>query len=91
MHASRPWRCPTARSWRTSRWDGQCVGPGGGAHHVYSDNARDWVPLVPYLSKGLRLILVDLHGHGQSGKPECCYTRFDFAYDIKLLMEPRAI
>ena len=55
--------------------------------HGYTDNARDWVPLVPYLNSGLRLILVDIRGHGQSSKPECCYTRLDFAYDIKLLMD----
>jgi pimeloyl-ACP methyl ester carboxylesterase len=55
--------------------------------HGYTDNARDWVPLVPYLAPQLRLILVDIRGHGQSGKPECCYTRLDFAYDIKLLLD----
>ena len=55
--------------------------------HGYTDSARDWVPLVPYLAGSLRLILVDLRGHGRSGKPECCYTRFDFAYDIKLLLD----
>jgi pimeloyl-ACP methyl ester carboxylesterase len=55
--------------------------------HGYTDNARDWVPLVPYLSKQYRLILVDIRGHGQSAKPECCYTRIDFAYDIKLLLD----
>jgi pimeloyl-ACP methyl ester carboxylesterase len=55
--------------------------------HGYTDNARDWVPMLPYLSKRFRLILVDIRGHGQSSKPECCYTRFDFAYDIKLLMD----
>ena len=55
--------------------------------HGYTDNTRDWVPLLPYLSKRYRLILVDLRGHGQSSKPECCYTRIDFAYDIKLLMD----
>ena len=55
--------------------------------HGYTDNARDWVPLIPYLSKDLRLIVVDLRGHGVSGKPECCYTRLDFAYDIKLLLD----
>jgi pimeloyl-ACP methyl ester carboxylesterase len=55
--------------------------------HGYTDNARDWVPLVPYLSPHFRLILVDIRGHGRSGKPECCYTRFDFAYDIKLLLD----
>jgi pimeloyl-ACP methyl ester carboxylesterase len=55
--------------------------------HGYTDNARDWVPLVPYLSPSLHLILIDLRGHGRSGKPECCYTRFDFAYDVKLLLD----
>lgn len=55
--------------------------------HGYTDNARDWVPMRPYLSKRYRLILVDIRGHGQSGKPECCYTRFDYAYDITLLLD----
>jgi pimeloyl-ACP methyl ester carboxylesterase len=55
--------------------------------HGYTDSARDWVPLIPYLSPRLRLILVDIRGHGRSGKPECCYTRVDFAYDIKLLLD----
>jgi pimeloyl-ACP methyl ester carboxylesterase len=55
--------------------------------HGYTDSARDWVPMLPYVSKQFRLILVDIRGHGQSGKPECCYTRLDFAYDIKLLLD----
>jgi pimeloyl-ACP methyl ester carboxylesterase len=55
--------------------------------HGYTDNARDWVPMLPYLSKRYRLILVDIRGHGQSSKPECCYSRLDFAYDIKLLLD----
>jgi pimeloyl-ACP methyl ester carboxylesterase len=55
--------------------------------HGYTDNARDWVPMLPYLSTSFRLILVDLRGHGASSKPECCYTRLDFAYDIKLLLD----
>jgi pimeloyl-ACP methyl ester carboxylesterase len=55
--------------------------------HGYTDSARDWVPMLPYLSKRYRLILVDIRGHGQSSKPECCYTRLDFAYDVKLLLD----
>ncbi|MBV9345451.1 MAG: alpha/beta hydrolase [Gammaproteobacteria bacterium] len=54
--------------------------------HGYTDNARDWLPLVPYLP-GRRLILVELRGHGGSSAPECCYTRYDFAYDVKLLLD----
>lgn len=55
--------------------------------HGYTDSDLDWASLVPYLSKRFRLILVDLRGHGESSKPECCYTRYDFAYDIKLLLD----
>jgi pimeloyl-ACP methyl ester carboxylesterase len=66
---------------------GEHSGPAVVLIHGYTDNARDWVPMLPYVSKRYRLILVDIRGHGQSGKPECCYTRLDFAYDIKLLLD----
>jgi pimeloyl-ACP methyl ester carboxylesterase len=66
---------------------GERSGPAVVLIHGYTDNARDWVPMLPYLSKRYRLILVDIRGHGQSSKPECCYTRLDFAYDIKLLLD----
>jgi pimeloyl-ACP methyl ester carboxylesterase len=66
---------------------GDPAGPPVVLIHGYTDSARDWVPLVPYLPKSSRLILVDIRGHGQSSKPECCYTRVDFAYDIKLLLD----
>lgn len=54
--------------------------------HGYTDSSLDWAPIAPYLSKRFRLIIPDLRGQGQSSKPSCCYTRFDFAYDIKLLL-----
>jgi pimeloyl-ACP methyl ester carboxylesterase len=66
---------------------GDPAGPAVVLIHGYTDSARDWVPLAPYLSPRLRLILVDIRGHGRSGKPECCYTRVDFAYDVKLLLD----
>jgi pimeloyl-ACP methyl ester carboxylesterase len=55
--------------------------------HGFTDSARDWVPMLPFLPKRDHLILVDLRGHGVSGKPECCYSRLDFAYDVKLLLD----
>ena len=58
---------------------GNPTGPPVVLIHGYTDNARDWAPLLPYLSKRFRLILVDIRGHGKSSKPECCYTRLDFA------------
>jgi pimeloyl-ACP methyl ester carboxylesterase len=66
---------------------GDPAGPPVVLIHGYTDNARDWVPLLPYLSPRFHLILVDIRGHGGSSKPECCYTRLDFAYDIKLLLD----
>src|SRR5580698_3376888 len=66
---------------------GDASGPAVVLIHGYTDSARDWVPMLPYVSKRYRLILVDIRGHGQSSKPECCYTRLDFAYDIKLLLD----
>lgn len=70
---------------------GNPAGPPVVLIHGYTDSARDWVPLMPYLSKRFRLILVDIRGHGRSGKPDCCYTRLDFAYDIKLLLDSLGI
>lgn len=55
--------------------------------HGYTDSARDWAPIAPLLTSRFRLIIVDLRGHGASSKPDCCYTRFDFAYDLKLLLK----
>jgi pimeloyl-ACP methyl ester carboxylesterase len=66
---------------------GDPSGPAVVLIHGYTDSARDWAPLVPYLSPRLRLILLDIRGHGRSSKPECCYTRLDFAYDVKLLLD----
>jgi pimeloyl-ACP methyl ester carboxylesterase len=55
--------------------------------HGYTDSARDWAPIAPLLMPQFRLIIIDLRGHGASAKPDCCYTRFDFAYDLKLLLD----
>ena len=59
--------------------------------HGYTDSDLDWAPLVPYLAKDFRLLIVDLRGHGASSKPECCYSRLDFAYDVKLLLDALGI
>jgi pimeloyl-ACP methyl ester carboxylesterase len=65
---------------------GRSDGPPVVLIHGYTDSARDWAALTLLLGRKFRLIIVDLRGHGASGKPECCYTRFDFAHDIELLL-----
>jgi len=70
---------------------GNASGPAVVLIHGYTDSARGWAPVLPHLSRRFRLILVDLRGHGRSSKPECCYSRFDFAHDIKLLLDALAV
>jgi len=55
--------------------------------HGYTSNARGWVPVLPYLDPSRRYLIPDLRGHGQSSKPDCCYDRTTFAYDIRLLLD----
>ena len=55
--------------------------------HGFTNNARNWAPLIPYLDPRFHLILIDARGHGRSSRPECCYTRIDMAYDVKLLLD----
>lgn len=58
--------------------------------HGYSDTSRSFTPMAPHLS-GLRLYLIDQRGHGQSGRPECCYAIADMAHDAKLLLDAMKI
>src|SRR5689334_16897796 len=37
--------------------------------HGYTDSARDWAPIAPFLSGRFRLIIPDLRGQGASSKP----------------------
>jgi pimeloyl-ACP methyl ester carboxylesterase len=55
--------------------------------HGYTSNSRGWVPLLPHLDQTRRYLIPDLRGHGQSSKPDCCYDRTTFAYDLRLLLD----
>jgi pimeloyl-ACP methyl ester carboxylesterase len=54
--------------------------------HGYTDNSRSWSLVAPYL-KNLRIFAIDQRGHGDSDKPECCYTLMDMAFDVKLFLD----
>ena len=54
--------------------------------HGYTDNSRSWSLIAPYL-KNFRFIAFDQRGHGDSDKPECCYTLMDMAFDVKLFLD----
>lgn len=59
--------------------------------HGYTDNARSWSLMTPYLNQKYRIISMDLRGHGKSSTPECCYTLQDLSYDAKLLLDKLGI
>lgn len=59
--------------------------------HGFTDNARSWSLMLPYLDPRYRIIAVDLRGHGRSSAPECCYALSDMAYDIHLLLDRLSI
>lgn len=54
--------------------------------HGYTDTSRVWTALAPQLS-GYRLLIPDQRGHGQSAKPDCCYTLSDLAFDARLFLD----
>jgi pimeloyl-ACP methyl ester carboxylesterase len=55
--------------------------------HGITNSARGYLPLGWQLAGDHHVLLLDMRGHGASSKPACCYSRLDFAYDIKLLMD----
>ena len=58
--------------------------------HGFTDTSRSWTQALPALAE-FRVIIPDQRGHGASGKPPCCYTVTDYAYDLKLLMDEMKI
>jgi pimeloyl-ACP methyl ester carboxylesterase len=55
--------------------------------HGFTDSARSWSLTAPYLATGFRVVAPDLRGHGNSDKPEGCYTIPEMANDIRFLIE----
>jgi pimeloyl-ACP methyl ester carboxylesterase len=55
--------------------------------HGFTDSARSWSLIAPHLAADFRLIAPDLRGHGDSDRPDGCYTIPDMAHDIRLLIE----
>lgn len=55
--------------------------------HGYTNSSLGYVPLGRLLARDYRVFLLDQRGHGISDKPDCCYSRVDFAYDVKLFLD----
>ena len=59
--------------------------------HGYSDSWFSFSRLLPLLSAEYHAFALTQRGHGDSDKPQCCYTPEDFAADVDALMEALGI
>jgi pimeloyl-ACP methyl ester carboxylesterase len=67
---------------------GQPSGPPLVLIHGMTDNSRSGSPIAPFLSGERRLIIVDLRGHGGSGKPDLrMYPVSLYAADVAALLD----
>ncbi len=55
--------------------------------HGYSDSWFSFSRVLPLLSPSYHAFALTERGHGDSDKPECCYTLDDFAADVDAFME----
>jgi non-heme chloroperoxidase len=55
--------------------------------HGYTDSWVAFHRILPLLSPEYHSFAISVRGHGDSDKPECCYTLNDFAADIDAFME----
>lgn len=59
--------------------------------HGYTNSSLGYLPLGRLLAAHYHVFLLDQRGHGASDKPECCYTRLDYAHDAKLFLDRMGI
>src|SRR5918993_3528749 len=55
--------------------------------HGYSDSWFSFSRVLPLLSPEYRAFALTQRGHGDSDKPQCCYTPEDFAADVDAFMD----
>ena len=55
--------------------------------HGYSDSWFSFSRVLPLLASSYRAFALTQRGHGDSDKPECCYTPEDFAADVDAFMD----
>jgi non-heme chloroperoxidase len=55
--------------------------------HGYSDSWFSFSRVLALLSPGYHAFAPDQRGHGDSERPECCYTVADFAADVDAFMD----
>jgi len=59
--------------------------------HGYTDSHHSFDRNLPLLPRVHHVFALDLRGHGDSSKPNCCYTQRDFAADIVAFMDAKGL
>ncbi len=54
--------------------------------HGLNGDLTGWALVIPELAKHLRIIALDVRGHGESGKPDQPYSIKDFSEDLRELL-----
>ena len=55
--------------------------------HAYVDSWFSYSRVLPLLSAEYHAFVPDQRGHGDSDKPQCCYTADDYAADVDAFMD----
>jgi non-heme chloroperoxidase len=55
--------------------------------HAYVDSWYSYSRVLPLLSPEYHVFAPDQRGHGDSDKPDCCYTADDYAADVDAFMD----
>lgn len=55
--------------------------------HGFIDSHQVFEQILPPLAERYHLYTPDQRGHGESDKPECCYTQADYTADLQAFMQ----
>jgi non-heme chloroperoxidase len=59
--------------------------------HAYVDSWFSYGRVLPLLSPSYHAFAPDQRGHGDSDKPQCCYTADDYSADVEAFMDAAGI
>ncbi|MCY1073111.1 alpha/beta fold hydrolase [Archangium lansingense] len=59
--------------------------------HGYTDSYLSFERVLPLLPRSFHVYALDQRGHGDSSRPECCYSQSDFASDVVAFLDSQGI
>ncbi len=59
--------------------------------HGYTDSYLSFERVLPVLPRSFHVYALDQRGHGDSARPECCYSQSDFAADVVAFLDAQRI